>query len=71
MHPKNKKPIKKLLVLKWTKFHVHLGNFYYYGLILVSYKENVYLSASKIRNVDLAKQELGVNLGKGLVRLIN
>ena len=30
---KNKKLIKKLLVLKWTKFHVKLRNFQYYGLI--------------------------------------
>ena len=43
-HSKNKKPIKKLLVLKWTKFHVSckLGNFEYYCLMLVSYKQNVY-----------------------------
>ena len=39
MHSKNKKPVKKLLVLKWTKFLVKLRNFYYYGLILVSYKK--------------------------------
>ena len=32
-----KKPIKKLLVLKWTKFHVKLRNFEYYGLIQVPY----------------------------------
>ena len=35
MHSKNKKPIKKLLVLKWT--NLILSNFLYYGLILVSY----------------------------------
>ena len=39
MHSKNKKPTKKLLVLKWTKFHVKLRNFKCYGLILVSYKK--------------------------------
>ena len=39
MHSKNKKPIKKLLVLNWKKFHVQLRNFQYYGLIQVSYKK--------------------------------
>ena len=37
LYSKNKKLIKKLLVLKWTKFHVKLRNFYCYGLIQVSY----------------------------------
>ena len=42
MHSKNKKPIKKLLVLKWTKFHLNLRNFEYYGVVLLSYKKDVY-----------------------------
>ena len=28
LHSKNKKPIKKLLVLKWIKLHVKLRNFW-------------------------------------------
>ena len=38
---KNKKPIRKFSLLKWTKFDVKLRNFQYYGLILVSYKKCV------------------------------
>ena len=38
-HSKNKIPIKKLQILKWTEFRVKLRNFLYYGLILVSYQK--------------------------------
>ena len=38
---KKQETIKKLLIIKWTKFHVELRKFLYYGLILVSYKKRV------------------------------
>ena len=41
LHSKNKKPMKKLSVLKLTKFHVKVRNLLHHCLVLVSYK-NVY-----------------------------
>ena len=39
LHSEYKKPIKRLFVLKGTKFHVQLRNIQYYSLILVLYKK--------------------------------
>ena len=53
LHSENKKPIKKLPVLKKTKFHVKLRNFYFHGLIQVSYKKNVYLLFSFLSAINM------------------
>ena len=75
LHSKNKKPIKKLLVLKWRKFHAKLRNFQYYGLILVSYKKNVYATykfisgTTSISKINPTKLKLKTMVTKTTLRL--
>ena len=48
LHSKNKKLIKKLVILKWTKFNVKIRNFSSYGPIQVSYIKNVYCDSPPV-----------------------